>query len=348
MLHRLKISIIILLITINISAASIIYLTKPDKKTITLSDINLIDREELLINLTTEQEKKGILIMIGIPDTILSEETISFLKNNKIMGVVLLGHNVQNEPQLKQLTSDLRSKVNPDILIAIDQEGGTVARIPWDQYAGISARQIGDSNDLSYAYEIAKYRAALLLDLGINVILGPVADIAYSRSSFMYDRSFSSDPSTVAKFVEKTVQAQSEAGIITVLKHFPGHGDTTTDSHYSLPVINKSKEELLSNEFLPFDAGIEAGAEMIMFGHVVNPAISENPASIEIEYLKILRDELGFEGVVITDDLKMAGGIDTGIGWGINMLIDRQANVIELKETYQPKEDVIINILDML
>lgn len=328
--------------------SSIIFFTKPPPATISIREIATIDSQELLLKTISSDERSGALLMVGIPDTLLTDSTITFLNDNKILGVILLQHNIQNPNQVKKLTSDLREKVDEHLLIAIDQEGGTVIRIPWDEYADVSARTIGNTGDTNYAYTIAKYRSDLLLDLGINVILGPVADIAYTNNSFLYDRSFGSNPDTVSAFVEATVRAQKDAGIITVLKHFPGHGDTTTDSHFSLPVINKSKETLITAEFIPFKAGIDAGAEMVMLGHIVNPQISNNPASIDSIYRQILNEKLGFNGIIITDDLKMSGGIETGIGWGINMLIDSKDKVSDLKSTYQTEDAVLLQIMDML
>ncbi len=274
-------------------------------------------------------ERKGLLLMVGIKDKVLSEETIKILKDNKIMGVILFSYNVQDEKQLKQLTSDLRKYVNPNMLISIDQEGGEVNRINFDKLKNISPKMIGDTNSYEYAYEVAYNKSKFLLDLGINMILGPLCDIPNDTNSYIYNRSFSTNAYKVSEMVKATVKAQRDAGIISVLKHFPGHGDTTVNSHNDFPSIDKSTNELLSKEFLPFKSAIEAGAEMVLVSHIKNKYIDDKyPASMSKKYLDILENDLGFEGVVITDDLVMTGTIDKGINFGINLT----SNVYEKAE----------------
>lgn len=291
---------------------------------------------------------KGEMMMISIPDKVLSENTINFLNENKIGGVILMGNNIEDDEQLRKLTDDLREKVDKDLLIAIDQEGGLVARIKWEPNANISAREIGESGSTEYAYNIALERGKFLKERGINVVLGPVADISYTNDSFMYSRSFGSDPQKVAEFVRLSVRGYNDAGIISVLKHFPGHGNTEVDSHDSLPTINTSIENLRTTDFLPFKAGLDEGAHMVMVGHIINPQVNPNePASISKEFLKFMESEIGEDYIVITDDLKMTGQIEGAIGWGINISIEdfdkvlERMNSIEIEEKYMNK---IINL----
>jgi beta-N-acetylhexosaminidase len=197
-----------------------------------VENVNLMDSMEKKQFHLNECDKKGILTMVNIPDTVLNENTVQFLIENKIMGIILFNYNIQSEKQLKQLTQDLKNKVDKNILIAIDHEGGEVINIPWDKTRWITARMIGRSGSLQYAYNIAYHRAVLLRELGINVILGPVADVALSRKSYLYERCFGTTPEWVAAYVAITVKAQKDAGIISVLKHFPGHGKTITNSHF--------------------------------------------------------------------------------------------------------------------
>lgn len=295
----------------------------------------------------TLEEKRGLLTMISISDKVLSERTINFLIENKISGIVLFSHNIVNEIQLKKLTDDLRARTGRNLLIAIDQEGGLVTRIGWDKYAGISARQIGLKNDYNYAYKIGYERAKFLLDLGINVILGPVCDVAPSKNSYIYERSFGTDPDIVSKMVEATVKGQKDAGIITVLKHFPGHGKTSIDSHREFPVIDLDLEYLKMNDFKPFINGIEAGAEMVMLGHIINNNIdSEKPASLSLNYIKLL-DNINFSGIVITDDLSMTGQINRGIGWGINLVSGGFDYIKSKVSTIEPVDYYCLKILEI-
>ena len=275
-----------------------------------------------------DKERKGLLLMVGIKDKVLSEETIKTLKDNNIMGVILFDYNITDEKQLKKLTSDLRKYVNPNMLISIDQEGGEVNRINFDKLKNISPKNIGDSNSSEYAYNIAYQKSKFLLDLGINMILGPLCDIPNDTNSYLYNRSFSTNVNIVAEMVSNTVKAQRDAGIISVLKHFPGHGDTVVNSHNDFPSINKTTNELLSNEFIPFKSGIDAGAEVVLVAHIKNKYIDDkNTASMSKKYADILEKDLGFNGVVITDDLAMTGNIDKGINFGINLISNLYENV---------------------
>ena len=275
-----------------------------------------------------DKERKGLLLMVGIKDKVLSEETIKTLKDNHIMGVILFDYNITDEKQLKKLTSDLRKYVNPNMLISIDQEGGEVNRINFDKLKNISPKNIGDSNSSEYAYKIAYQKSKFLLDLGINMILGPLCDIPNDTNSYLYNRSFSTNVNIVAEMVSNTVKAQRDAGIISVLKHFPGHGDTVVNSHNDFPSINKTTNELLSNEFIPFKSGIDAGAEVVLVAHIKNKYIDDkNTASMSKKYADILEKDLGFNGVVITDDLAMTGNIDKGINFGINLISNLYENV---------------------
>ncbi|WP_432633604.1 glycoside hydrolase family 3 N-terminal domain-containing protein [Brachyspira sp.] len=284
-----------------------------------------------------EKERKGLLLMVGIKDKILSEETIKILKENKISGIILFDYNIANENQLKKLTSNLREYVSPNILIAIDEEGGKVNRIHFDKLKNISPKNIGDKNDKEYAYKIAYQKSKFLLDLGINMILGPICDIPNNSNSYLYERSFSTNINIVADMVEATVKAQRDAGIITVLKHFPGHGDTSVNSHDGFPIIDKKISELKNKEFVPFKRGIDAGAEIILTAHIKNKYIDDKlPASLSKNYIDILEKELNFNGITITDDLTMTGKIEKGINFGINLNSNIYQNIEYMFEDLNP------------
>ncbi len=290
-------------------------------------------------------EQRGQMFMISIPGTTLSDQTIEYLKDNHIGGVILLNHNIQSPEQVRNLTNDLKEKVNPYLLIAIDQEGGNVVRINWDKYAPLSARTLGSNYTQEQIYDIEFYRATLLKDLGINVLLGPVADIA-DRTSFMYNRSYSSDPTKTADIIQTIISAHQEAGILSVPKHFPGHGRTSVDSHVEFPVIPLTKQELRNHELKPFQAAIDTGVDFIMISHIINPLIDpQKPASQSQEYLKILEQDMGFDGIVITDDLRMTGQIKGGINWGINLTIEPEEQIGQRLNSITPEEQYISKLL---
>jgi beta-N-acetylhexosaminidase len=312
------------------------------EKNITLD--NFIDRKLILMPI---DEKRGVLFMVGINGTKLSNADEKFLKENHIGGVILLGGNIKSEAQVKELTSDIRTKVDSHMIIAIDQEGGTVVRIPWDKYTDVSARNLGNKDDKDYTKEVAVYRANLLKELGVNLLLGPVADVA-DKGSFLYDRSYSSSPEKAADYVDITVTTDRQQGIFSAIKHFPGHGATSVDSHSMSPVINKNRAELENNDWVPFKAGINAGSEFVMLGHIINPQIDpKKPASISEEYLKILENDLHFQGVIITDDLKMTGNIKGGINWGINMSIEDRAVTENRMRSISPDDKYVRRVLEL-
>lgn len=339
----------IILLSISILIFIVVSTNKPNFIIEELGEIYLSQEDYIdqSFKLLTKEEQQGLMMMVGIPDIVLSESTISYLKDNHIGGIILMGYNVESQEQVTKLISELREKVDPNILIGIDQEGGTVVRIGWDEYAEISARELGEKNDPSKAQEIAESRGELLKELGVDITFGPVADIGYTKSDFIYDRSFGSTPEVVAKFVRATQIGYNEAGIINSPKHFPGHGRTSVDSHTSLPTINLSKTVLQNEEWVPFKAAIEEGVKMIMLAHVINPNISDRPASIDPIYRDILEEELGFTGVIITDDLNMAGGIEGSINYGINLTLEPQEKVLERMRSLEPEEEYVKRILQL-
>lgn len=270
--------------------------------------------------------RQGYLAIVNIPGTVLTADTAAWLRKSRAMGIILFGYNIINAAQLKKFTSDLRRMVHPDLLIGIDHEGGSIIRIKWDKYAALSGQALGRMNDPVFAYHVAYERSRMLMDLGINMVFGPVADIPDSPKSYIYRRCFGTNPAVVSRFTDAVVRAQRDAGIITVLKHFPGHGKTQVNSHRRFPVINRSVDRLWKTDLLPFETGIRSGAEIVMLGHIINRNIDELPASLSRRYLDILRD-MDFNGLVMTDDLSMTGRITNTIGWGLNIITGRLSDV---------------------
>ena len=283
------------------------------------------------------EKQQGILSMVSIPDSKLTNATVKFLKKHYVSGIILFKKNIENEKQLKQLIKDLRQKVNPNLLIGVDQEGGDVVRIKWDKTAKVSACDIGKRADKKYAYKIAYERAKMLKELGFDITFGPVCDIAESENSYIYNRAFGTDPEKVAEFVAITVKAQRDAGIISVLKHFPGHGETDVNSHIDFPVIDMDLDKLKARDFVPFKKGLEAGAEMVLTGHIINKYIEPQvPASLSRKYQDILYKHLNFTGIIVTDDMAMTGKIDCGIGWGINLITGTFVEIDTMMKKIKP------------
>lgn len=251
-------------------------------------------------------EKIGQLMMVSIPDQKLSERSAAWLEEHQIGGVILLGRNVKSAEQVQRLTADLgraASRANmPTFFIAVDQEGGSVVRFPF--LAERTAQR--DIIKEDQAFDIARRRGRELAGLGVNVNFSPVLDIAVSREDFIYPRTFRGDARAVANLGQAMIRGYRAGGVLAVAKHFPGHGGTGVDSHRALPGLLLTNAEL-SNRIEPFRAAISEGIGMIMAGHLNIPAVdSERPASLSRSAVAgLLRQELVYNGVVITDDLGM-------------------------------------------
>jgi beta-N-acetylhexosaminidase len=222
-------------------------------------------------------------------------------------GVVLFGRNLRDRDQITALTGELRSE-RPDVLIGTDEEGGDVTRLEaaaGSSYPGNHA--LGVIDDIELTERIAAAIAADLAEAGINLNLAPVVDVNSNPDNPVIGiRSFGSEPALVSRHAEAFIAGTQGAGVAACAKHFPGHGDTALDSHKELPVVTADRETLRARELPPFQAAIAAGVRAIMTAHVLVPALGEGPATLSREILQeLLRDELGFTGMAVTDALEM-------------------------------------------
>ncbi len=240
------------------------------------------------------EKKVGQLFILSIPGVSLDPQSAELFNKYNIGGVAFLGSNISNADQLKAFTSEINetSVINP--VIAVDQEGNTVHRISWDPTVG-----------QEITFENMSERALLLSSLGINMNLAPVADVPFVENSFMASRALGNNVSIVSEYAENVILGHSKNNILTTVKHFPGHGRTTTDSHAELPIIDISKEELFLNDLVPFTA-LSKIAPAIMTAHLVFPRIDSEPtSSSKIFQTDILRGELEYTGLIIADDMNM-------------------------------------------
>ncbi|MGH3689452.1 MAG: glycoside hydrolase family 3 N-terminal domain-containing protein, partial [Microbacterium sp.] len=217
-------------------------------------------------------------------------------------GFILMGANIpSSEAELQNLTASLT--VDPDLapLIAVDQEGGLVSRLHGDDYPASTSLK-----SLPVADTLAAFgaRGSLVARAGITVNFGTVADYTADPGSFIHGRALGTDPQSAAERVTAATMAQ-EQFVASTLKHFPGHGAAPGDSHHAIPSTTMGLEEWRETEAIPFAAGIDAGASLLMYGHLAYPAVDAPPASLSPKWHAIARDELGFEGVAVTDDLGM-------------------------------------------
>ncbi len=248
-----------------------------------------------------------------------SDTTKAAMEACPVGGIILFSPNIESEEQLRTMTSNLHAYSRYPLFLGIDEEGGSlVARIANSGVIPVPSfpdmQEIGNTSDPEKAYEVGVTIGGYLKDLGFNVDFAPVADVASNPFNPVIGvRSFGSDANLVSQMVAREVQGMQEQGVSATLKHFPGHGDTSEDSHTETAVSNKTMEELNQTEFLPFRAGIEAGADLVMMGHISVPAVtgSSVPASLSEQIVTgCLRGELGYDGVVITDSMSMGAITD--------------------------------------
>ena len=256
--------------------------------------------------------------------TEITENIADSLRKHSFSGVIVMGQNMPTNEGAVRLI-DAMQKANaeggdrPQLLITVDQEGGNVTRLGQGCVMP-SNMSLGAANDVKLTKEDASIIAGELKAIGINADFAPVVDVNNNPSNPIIGiRSFSDDPQIVAEHGAAFVEALNGNGIISTLKHFPGHGDTDTDSHTGLPCINKSYDEMKQNELIPFKACIDAGSQMIMTAHIQYPKIEKTtykskltgediylPATLSKTIITdILRGDMGFDGVVITDAMEM-------------------------------------------
>lgn len=251
--------------------------------------------------------------MISIEGTRVTQATLDFLRMNNIGGVILFSENISSAKQLLSLTEELQSAVLHSLFIAIDHEGGRVSRLSSEFTRFPPMRQIAAKASAEGDHiveEVTNIMGTELLACGVNVNFAPVADVATNAfNRVIGDRSFGNDPKKVASLTKKAILGFESAGIMSCAKHFPGHGDTDLDSHIDFPVVAHTKKRFDLCEFVPFRAAIEQGVPSIMTAHLRAPLLDPTaPATISRKIVHgILRTELGFRDLIISDDLSMRG-----------------------------------------
>lgn len=249
----------------------------------------------------------------GRPIRAVNDEVRRMIAEIQPGGIILFGANLVDVSQTRALVDALQQASSLPLLVSIDQEGGLVSRLTDSAAMNAtpvpSARRVGRTADTELAYEIARVIGRELRSIGVTMNFAPVADIATNpRNQVIGSRAYGNDAENVAVMVAATVAGLQIEGISSVVKHFPGHGDTLEDSHFEMAVLPHGIERLRAVEFVPFRAGITAGADGVMLGHISLPGIRDNlePATFAADLVtQYLRGELGFEGVVVTDSLAM-------------------------------------------
>ncbi|HEM6338751.1 TPA: beta-hexosaminidase [Streptococcus suis] len=272
------------------------------------SSTEVSDKEKVVsqyLSQMTIEEKVGQMIFARMPSAGQTEA----LETYHFGGYILFASDFEGKTleQVKEEIASYQSLSKVPLLMASDEEGGTVTRISQLlETPFASPLELYQAGGIEAILSDAKQKTSLLKEEGIYAGFFPVADLSTDPSSFIYDRTIGQDATITSDYISQLVTVLKEEQFASTLKHFPGYGDNA-DSHTDLVYDNRSLEELRANDFLPFKAGIEAGADSIMVSHNIVPAIDDVPSSISPEINKILRNELGFEGVIMTDDFDMQG-----------------------------------------
>lgn len=244
-------------------------------------------------------------------------------------GLCYFSANLEDTEQVQTMLQNTQSYAKTKLFLCIDEEGGSVSRAGSNENLAVthfpSAAELGKAGDADRVQEIGATLAEELSALGFNVNFAPVADIVTNpENTEIGDRAYSTDPQIAADMVSAMVSGLEKNGMAACLKHFPGHGSTTVNSHEDRSVSARTPDELRQAEWLPFRAGIAANASFVMLSHLTNENLSALPASLSVEVVNLLRQELGFTGIVITDSHRM-GAITEYYGSGEAAVLALQA-----------------------
>ena len=321
----------------------------------TLQDERIID--EVLANLTLT-ERIGQRFIVPVRGTRMQHGAGRAITRVNPAGFIVYPWNFQSTDAARQLIESIDEfarLVNPQIapIFAADQEGGRVAAFRGADVIQLpSAATLGRIGDPSLIRAASYAKNVQLRDIGVNMNLAPVLDVyAVPDGSIIGDRSFGGDPEQVAQIVGPYLEAAAAAGVIATAKHFPGHGATTTDSHLSLPILDATRADLEEKHLLPFVEAIERGVPAIMTAHLLFSSIDPDyPVTLSEVFLhRILREELGFDGVVISDGLEMGAIRDNySIEVALERLIKNDVDLILLYRDYDivEVEPVVRGLLD--
>jgi len=332
----------------------------PTKKEEEVDQTKEISTEESIVEdqlaKMTLDEKIGQLIIAGLDGTEVTEQTRTLIDTYHIGGFIFFKPNLENPEQSRQFINGLKA-LNADndipMFLAVDQEGGEVTRLPGLEQMKTNG-EIGSSYEADFSYETGKLLAAQLHAFGMQVNFAPSVDVnSNPNNPVIGNRAFGSDPDVVSEHGVQMMKGMQDENIITSVKHFPGHGDTNEDSHETLPIIEKTQEELAEIELIPFEETIEAGADMVMIAHVLLPKLdTSHPATLSKEVVTdLLREEMEYDGVVVTDDMTMGAivndyGLDeasvTAVKAGVDIILMAHGDE-NVQKTFAALKDAIEN-----
>ncbi len=309
------------------------------------------DVDALLGSMTVEQ-KVGQLMMVGFAGTEVDADIEALVKGREVGGICLFKRNIVSAAQIAKLNADLHGLLEGRVppFIALDQEGGNVVRINDGNVVLPGAMALGATHSPELAYRAGRAQAEDLLLLGFNMNLAPVLDVNMNpRNPVIGIRSFGDRPGIVADFGAAFVRGQQDANIVTIAKHFPGHGSTDADSHRALPVMSETPEEVRT-QLEPFVRVIGEGLDGLMTAHVAIPKLTghSHPATLSPEVLTtLLRKDLSFGGLVVTDELEMeAIAKHYGVGRAAVMSVKAGADMVLVPWRAEKKTEVYTSLLD--
>lgn len=312
-------------------------------------NLTIDEKVDKIVASMSKTEKIGQMVMIGIQGTKVDDNSLYMLHQFHMGGVILFDRNMESPEQVKQLTSDLQSQSNEKVplFIGIDEEGGDVVRMAENLTPPPSQKEIGETGDIEQAKTWAIKTAKSLKDMGINVNFAPVADVGSNDK-----RSYSTDANTVIDFVRAATEGYQQENIIYSLKHFPGIGKGRVDSHVDSSSIDVAKEVLMAEDIIPFKTIIdenEPNDYFILVSHLKYPALDEEyPASLSSKIMTdLLRYELGYKGIIITDDMEM-GAVANHNDFrsiGVNA-VKAGADIVLVCHEYKHQQEVYLGLLD--
>lgn len=246
-------------------------------------------------------------LMADIAGTWLTAEDRQLLRQPEVGGLILFARNIDHPQQVRELSAAIRA-VRPELLLAVDQEGGRVQRLRRGFVRLPAMRAIADAPNAEFlAQECGWIMASEVLAVGLDLSFAPVLDLDHRRSAVVGSRAFEGDPERAADLAGAFIRGMNSAGMAATGKHFPGHGWAEADSHVAIPVDERSLDEIRRSDLIPFRR-LSAQLAAVMPAHVIYPQVDSQPAGFSRRWLQeILRGELGFDGVIFSDDLSMAG-----------------------------------------
>ena len=304
------------------------------------------DEVEKILQSMSLTEKVGQMMLVGVHGTAVNDDIKYILNQYHYGGIIFYDRNMENKTQVKNFVDELNAVANEKVplFIALDEEGGRVSRMKQDLEVMPSQQEIGDSGDPTYAYDTAIQLSKNLREIGVNLNFAPVADVGPDT------RSFSIYPDVVTDFISQSAKGYDDENFFYCLKHFPGIGKSKVDPHKEISEIYDDKYTLDVEELPPFKKIIsehDNSKFMVMIGHLKYPSLdAENPASISPAIITgLLRDELGFNGVIITDDLEMGATKDYHDNIGINA-VKAGVDIALVCHEYASAEKVYLSILE--